>query len=253
MTAEQVVVIVGASLTGASAAQTLREEDFGGRIVLVGAEPERPYERPPLSKGFILGETKRDKLYVHDETWYTTNSVDLVLGRSVAQVDRAAHDIVLEDGEKLGYTTLLLATGASPRHLDVPGGELDGVHHLRRIRDAQRLATDLARGGRIVIVGGGWIGLETAAAARAHKCQVTVVEPQSLPPHGALGRQMGAFFADLHRRHSVDIRLERTVAEFRGSGHVTTVLLDDGTEISPDTVVGGVGAQPNTDLAVAAG
>ncbi|MGQ0716362.1 MAG: NAD(P)/FAD-dependent oxidoreductase [Pseudonocardiales bacterium] len=255
---QQTFVIVGASLAGAKAAQTLREEGFTGRIVLIGDEAERPYERPPLSKGYLLGKQDKARLYVHDGGWYTENSVDLQLGRRVTSLDRAEHQVGLEGGDRLGYSKLLLATGASPRQLDLPGADLDGVHYLRQIEDSERLREAIHSGGHVVVVGAGWIGLETAAAAREYGCEVTVIEPQPTPLQAALGpgaggSVIGGFFAQVHRQHGVDVRLGTAVTEFRGTGRVTAVLTDDGIEIPTDVVIVGVGAQPNTELAEQAG
>ncbi len=199
-------VIVGAGLTGAKAAQTLREEGFDGRVVLLGEETERPYERPPLSKGYLLGDQDRAAVYVHDKDWYDKNTVELRLGQRVVAVDRAAHHVELEGGEQIGYRKLLLATGASPRRLRVPGNDLPGVHYLRRLDHSDGLRAALHTGGRVIIAGAGWIGLEIAAAARGQGCPVTVVEPASTPLHAALGPEMGNFFADLHRHHGVEFR-----------------------------------------------
>lgn len=253
MTSEHTYLIVGASLTGAKAAQTLREEGFPGRIVLIGAEAERPYERPPLSKGYLLGTEEQAKIFVHDESWYSENSVELLLGRRVTRLDRGTHEVELDGGERIGYTKLLLATGASPRRLQLPGGDLDGVHHLRSIQDSGKLREAIRPGGKVVIVGAGWIGLETAAAAREYGCAVTVVEPQSTPLYAALGPEMGGFFADLHRKHGVEFRLSRGVTGLRGSGRVSAVAINDDGDIPADVVIVGIGAQPNTELAEQAG
>jgi 3-phenylpropionate/trans-cinnamate dioxygenase ferredoxin reductase subunit len=139
-----------------------------------------------LSKGYLLGKEERANIYVHDEHWYDENSVELLLGRSVTQVDRIAHEVRLDDGERIGYAKLLLATGASPRRLELPGADLDGVLYLRRVEDSERLRDALRGGGRIVVIGAGWIGLETAAVAREYGCEVTVIEPQPVPLHAAL-------------------------------------------------------------------
>lgn len=254
MSSDQTFVIVGASLTGANAAQTLREEGFAGRVVLVGAEAELPYERPPLSKGYLLGNDERDSVFVHEADWYPQHSVELRLGRRAEHLDRAARTLRLDDGETLTYTKLLLATGAEPRALDLPGADLDGVHLLRRIDDCDRLAAALRGGGRVAVIGAGWIGLETAAAARELGCEVTVFEPQPTPLHAALGAEMGGFFADLHRRHGVDLRLGTGIAELRGTnGRVGTVIGTDGSEVAADTVIAAVGARPVTALAESAG
>ncbi|HEY0450829.1 FAD/NAD(P)-binding oxidoreductase [Actinophytocola sp.] len=245
-------VIVGGGLAGAKAAETLREEGFDGRVVLVCAEPDRPYERPPLSKGYLLGDQERDTVFVHEQGWYADNSVELLLKRRATRIDRAAHEVELDSGERLAYTKLLLATGSSPRRLRVDGNNLDGVHYLRRLSHSDKLREDIARGGRVVVVGAGWIGLETAAAARQKGSEVTVVEPQSTPLHVPLGPEMGGFFADVHRAHGVDLRLGVGVTGFRGGGRVEAVLTDDG-EIPADLVIVGIGARPNTELAEEAG
>jgi 3-phenylpropionate/trans-cinnamate dioxygenase ferredoxin reductase component len=248
MNKQSTYVIVGASLAGATAAQTLREQGFAGRIVLVGDETELPYERPPLSKGYLLGKDERAKIYVHEEDWYAEHAVELVLGRHVTSVDREAREVELDTGERIGYTKLLLATGASPRRIRVPGSELDGVHYLRRAEDSDRLREAFGAGGRIVVVGAGWIGLETAAAARESGCEVTIVDPQPAPLLAALGGEMGAFFAGLHLRNGVNLRLSHTVTEFQRTGRVTSVLTDAG-QFEAETVVVGIGAIPNVELA----
>jgi len=168
-------VIVGASLAGAKAAETLRGEGFDGRVVLVGEEPERPYERPPLSKGYLLGSEEREKAYVHPADWYPENSVELLLGVRAEVLDPAAHRVELADGQSLEYAKLLLATGSTVSTLPIPGADLDGVHSLRRMAHADTLKSLLGQGRRVVIVGAGWIGLEIAAAARSLGDAVTVV------------------------------------------------------------------------------
>ncbi|MFJ2034209.1 NAD(P)/FAD-dependent oxidoreductase [Streptosporangium sp. NPDC087985] len=253
MTTEQTFVIVGASLAGAKAAQSLREEGFEGRVVLIGAETERPYERPPLSKGYLLGKEEKAKVYVHDEGWYAENTVELLLGHRVTGIDRAGRQVELDDGRRFGYDKLLLTPGSSPRRLDVPGADLDGVHYLRELGDSERLREAIRAGGRVVVVGAGWIGLETAAAAREYGCEVTIVKPQPVPLRAALGPEMGAFFADVHRRHGVDLRFGLGVTGFVGDGRVRAVATDDGGEIPADVVIVGVGVRPNTELAERAG
>jgi 3-phenylpropionate/trans-cinnamate dioxygenase ferredoxin reductase subunit len=245
-------VIVGAGLTGAKAAETLRAEGFTGRVVLVGAEPDLPYERPPLSKGYLLGRDDRASVFVHDEKWYAEQKIEVLTGRRVTALDRAAHEIELAGGERLGYTKLLLATGASPRRLRVPGNDLKGVHYLRRLAHADRLRDALAAGGRVVVGGAGWIGLETAAAARTYGCEVTIVEPGPSPLHATLGPELGEYFADLHRRHGVDLRLGTGVTGFAGDGAVSAVWTDAG-DIPADVVIVGIGARPETQLASDAG
>ncbi|MCR6483902.1 FAD-dependent oxidoreductase [Amycolatopsis sp. OK19-0408] len=245
-------VIVGGGLTGAKAAETLRAEGFAGRIVLIGAEPDLPYERPPLSKGYLLGQEDRASVFVHDEKWYADQKIEVLTGRRVTALDRAAHEVELAGGERVGYTKLLLATGASPRRLRVPGNDLKGVHYLRRLAHADRLRDALAAGGRVVVAGAGWIGLETAAAARGYGCEVTIVEPEPTPLHATLGAELGGYFADLHRGHGVDLRLGTGVTGFAGDSTVTAVRTDAG-EIPADVVVVGIGARPETQLAEEAG
>jgi 3-phenylpropionate/trans-cinnamate dioxygenase ferredoxin reductase subunit len=255
MPAQEPFVIVGGSLAGAKAAETLRKEGFGGPVVLVGAEPETPYERPPLSKGYLLGTADRESPRVHPADWYPENDVDLRTGVRATHLDPVAHRLTLETGEELGYAKLLLATGASARRLPVPGADLDGVRYLRTFADSDQLLADLSGGGkRVLIVGAGWIGLEVAAAARHHGNDVTIVEPQPTPLHAALGPDMGAVFARLHRQHGVDLFTDTTVREFRGTdGRVTSVVTDGHAGLDADLVVVGIGATPNIELAAAAG
>jgi 3-phenylpropionate/trans-cinnamate dioxygenase ferredoxin reductase subunit len=240
-------VIVGASLTGAKAAESLRAEGFDGQIVLLGAEPDRPYERPALSKGYLQGKKERDTVFVHPESWYAEHQVDLRLGTVVAELDRGAHQVRTATGETIRYDKLLIATGASPQHLPVPGGE--SAHYLRTLSDAERLRAAVRGGGRVVVVGAGWIGLETAAAARSFGAHVTVVEPQPTPLHAILGPELGNVFARVHRDHGVHLRLGTGVTEIRPDGVVTAT----GEVLPADAVAVGVGARPATRLADDAG
>jgi 3-phenylpropionate/trans-cinnamate dioxygenase ferredoxin reductase subunit len=248
------IVIVGGGLAGASAAQALREERFDGRITIVGDEAHRPYERPPLSKEYLQGRSELEKVFVHPPGWYAEHDVDLLLGTSAVAIDLTAHSVTCSDGRRLGYDRLLLATGSSPRRLAVPGHDLDGVHYLRRIDDAQRLREGFARSGRVVVIGAGWIGLETAAAARMAGLDVTLLEVAALPLLGVLGPEVATAFADLHRSHGVDLRCGVSVAEIVGQdGRATGVRLDDGEVADGDLVVVGVGITPNDALARDAG
>jgi 3-phenylpropionate/trans-cinnamate dioxygenase ferredoxin reductase subunit len=251
-------VIVGAGLAGAKAAGTLREEGFEGRIVLVGEEAEIPYERPPLSKGYLLGSAERDEARVHPAKWYDDQRIELRTGVRAEALDVAAHTVRLAGGETLAYDKLLLATGSVPRRLDVPGAELAGVYSLRRATDADALRAVLVEGARVVVVGGGWIGLEVAAAARSHGARVTLVEADTLPLRRVLGDELGQVFADLHTEHGVDLRLAGGVAkivarEGGAPGQVAAVVLSDGSTIPADVVVVGVGVRPATELAAEAG
>ncbi|MEU7876191.1 FAD-dependent oxidoreductase [Dactylosporangium sp. NPDC049140] len=253
MNQRRTFVIVGAGLAGAKAAQTLREDGFDGDVVLLGQEPERPYERPPLSKGLLLGTADRETAFVHAAGWYAEHDVDLATGVTVAAVDRAARQVELGDGQRIGFDALLLATGSTPRTLDVPGGYLDGVLQLRTLPDSDRIGAALVDGARLVVVGAGWIGLEVAAAARQRGAAVTVVERSELPLLRLLGPDLAAVFADLHRERGVTFRFGAAVEEFRGDGRVSSVLLRDGTALPADVVVVGVGVHPNVGLAEAAG
>ena len=255
MTTQDPFVIVGGGLAGAKAAETLRSEGFDGPVVLVAGEPEVPYERPPLSKDYLLGKADRESPRVHAPEWYAEHQVELRTGVQATRLDPARHRLTLDTGEELAYAKLLLATGASARRLPVPGADLEGVRYLRTFADSDRLLADLSGGGRrVVIVGAGWIGLEVAAAARSHGNEVTVVEPQPTPLHAVLGPEMGAVFARLHRAHGVDLFTDTTVREFRGdSGRVETVATDAHAGLPADLVVVGIGAAPNVELAAAAG
>jgi 3-phenylpropionate/trans-cinnamate dioxygenase ferredoxin reductase subunit len=252
MTTDQTFVIAGASLAGAKAAETLRSEGFDGRVVLIGAEDERPYERPPLSKEYLRGEAGREKVYVHDEGFYAEREIDLRLGRTVTGLETSARRVTLDDGEQLPYDRLLLATGAEPRRLSIPGGELEGVHYLRSVGDSDALRERLDRGGSVVVVGAGWIGSEVAASARQRGLDVTVVEPMSVPLERVLGPELGAVYRDIHADHGVRMLLGTGVEAFEGGGAVERVRTGDGNELECDFVVVGVGVQPRSSLATAA-
>ena len=254
MASQKPFVIVGGGLAGAKAAQHLREEGYDGPLVLFGDENERPYERPALSKGYLMGKESRDSVFVHPEPWYAEHDVDLRLGTSVTAIDPAAHEITLADGSRAGFAKLLLATGSTPRRLPVQGGDLDGVLTLRRLADSDRIKETYTTAASIVVIGAGWIGLETAAAARAAGVEVTVLEVAELPLVHVLGREAARHFADLHTSHGVDLRCGVHVAEVTGSGNrADGVRLDDGTHIPADAVIAGLGVTPNIGLAVAAG
>ena len=247
-------VIVRASLAGAKAAETLREEGFGGPIVLIGDEEERPYERPSLSKDYLLGKAERETIYVHPQAWYAEHDVDLRLGTLVTGLDPTAHEVALADGSRIGYSKLLLATGSAPRRLPVPGADAEGVLYLRRVADSDRIRATLQTATRIAVIGAGWIGLETAAAARSAGVEVTVLETAELPLLRVLGREVAEAFAALHREHGVDLRFGVQVAEITGSGgQADGVRLADGSHIPADAVVVGVGITPNSQLAEEAG
>ncbi|MCU7825592.1 NAD(P)/FAD-dependent oxidoreductase [Kitasatospora sp. DSM 101779] len=246
---EQPYVVVGASLAGAKAVEALRAEGYRGPVELIGEEPDLPYERPPLSKGYLQGKTPRAEFDVHSADWYRENDVTLRLGTAVTAIDPGGHAVTLADGGRLGFAKLLLTTGASPRRLPVPGGDRPDVLTLRRVGDSERIRDRLAPGARIVVVGAGWIGLETAAAARLAGAEVTVLEVAELPLLRVLGREVAQVFADLHRAKGVDLRFGVQVAAVEDGG----VRLGDGSLVPADTVVVGVGIKPNAQLAEAAG
>jgi 3-phenylpropionate/trans-cinnamate dioxygenase ferredoxin reductase subunit len=242
-------VIAGGGLAAAKAAETLRDEGFDGEIVLLGAEPERPYERPPLSKGYLQGSDSRDSVYVHPVGWYAEHDVDLRQGVTVTAIDRGAHVVATADGTQVPYDKLLLATGASPRRLDFPGSDREEVLYLRTLADSDRIRSAFQAGTRVVVAGAGWIGLETTAAARTAGCSVTVLEPQPGALHDQLGPELGEIFAGLHRAHGVEFRFGEKAAEFRPGMVITSA----GAEIPADVLVVGIGAAPNEDLAARAG
>jgi 3-phenylpropionate/trans-cinnamate dioxygenase ferredoxin reductase component len=253
VTTDQTHVIVGASLAGAKAAETLREEGFDGRLVLVGSEAERPYERPPLSKDYLRGEVGREKVYVHEEGFYTEHGIELRLGRTAVSLDTSNAQLELDDGEQLSYDRLLLATGAAPRRLEIPGAELDGVFYLRSVQDSDALRERLDRGGAVAVVGAGWIGAEVAASARQRGLEVTVVEPGSVPLERVLGTEVGAIYRDIHVDHGVRMMTGTGVEAFEGDGAVESVRTGDGRVVDCDFVVVGIGVQPRTELAEEAG
>ncbi|MFE3829034.1 NAD(P)/FAD-dependent oxidoreductase [Streptomyces sp. NPDC059092] len=256
--AHRTFVIVGGGLAGAKAAETLRKEGFTGRVILIGDERDHPYERPPLSKGYLAGKEERDSVFVHEPGWYAQAQVELHLGQSVTSVDRDTKCVHLGDGTSLRYDKLLLATGAEPHRLDVPGTDLAGVHHLRRLAHADRLRqvlTALGRdNGHLVIAGAGWIGLEVAAAARAYGAEVTVVEPEATPLHRVIGPELGQLFTDLHQEHGVRFHFGARLTEIVGQdGMVLAARTDDGEEHLAHDVLAAIGAAPRTALAEAAG
>ncbi|MCC5476080.1 NAD(P)/FAD-dependent oxidoreductase [Streptomyces barringtoniae] len=257
--ADQTFVIVGGGLAGAKAAETLRAEGFTGRVILISDERDHPYERPPLSKGYLLGKEERDSVFVHQPAWYAQNDIELHLGQFVDRIDRGAKTVRFgDDGTLVRYDKLLLVTGAEPRRLDIPGTDLAGVHHLRRLAHAERLKGVLAALGRdnghIVIAGAGWIGLEVAAAAREYGAEVTVIEHGPTPLHGVLGPELGGVFAELHREHGVRFHFGRELTEIVGQdGMVLAVRTDDGEEHPAHDVLAAIGAAPRVGLAEAAG
>lgn len=253
MSATRTFVIVGGGLAGAKLAEALRAKDFDGQIVLFCEEEHLPYERPPLSKEHLIGGKPLADFTVHPGDWYRDHHVDLRLGTTVTSLDPAAHTVTLPDGSTVSYAKAALATGSRPRRPPIPGADAGGVHYLRTVEQSDALLATLHHGAHLVIVGAGWIGLEVAAAARGHGVTVTVVETAPLPLLAALGPEMGTVFAELHREHGVDLRLETAVESITGEGRATGVRLAGGDTVPADAVLVAVGAAPNLELAQQAG
>jgi 3-phenylpropionate/trans-cinnamate dioxygenase ferredoxin reductase component len=252
MTATPTFVVVGGGLASGKAVQELRESGFDGHIVLFGAEARLPHERPPLSKGYLMGEDTFESALVQPPEWYDEHDVDLRLGSRVTAIDPVART-VSAGGATQGYDKLLLATGARPRHLPMADDSGAPVAYLRTVEDSDQIRSRLNVGRRLVIIGGGWIGLEVAAAARRAGADVTIVEAMDLPLVRVLGPEVAGIFADLHRRHGVDLRLSADVSSIAGDGGRAIVTLSDGSSIEADLLVVGIGVAPDTALAEAAG
>ncbi|BBX02399.1 pyridine nucleotide-disulfide oxidoreductase [Mycolicibacterium moriokaense] len=245
---------MGGGLAGAKAAEALRNKDFDGHVVLFAAEEHLPYERPPLSKEYLLGKKQFDDFTAASSAWYRDHHVELQLGTEVTGIDPGAHTVSLPDDTTVSYDKLLLATGSSPRRPPIPGADAKDVHYLRTIDDAEALSSLLTEGFSLAIIGAGWIGLEVAAGARERGASVTVVETAEVPLMGALGREAGEVFAAMHRDHGVDLRLNTTVEEITTSGGTATGLkLGDGSTVAADAVLVAVGAAANIGLAEQAG
>src|SRR5205807_1892050 len=238
---EQTFVIVGASLAGAKAAEELRSQGFDGRVVLVGAESERPYERPPLTKEYLRGESEREKVHVHDPGFYEEHAIELLLETTVGAIDLGASQVTLGDGRQIGYEKLLLTTGAEPRRLELPGAELEGIHYLRTLADSDALRERLDAGGRVAVIGAGWIGSEFAASARQRGLEVALIDPVALPNERIFGVELGLFYRDVHAEHGIELLLGRGVEGFEGQGAVSGVRTSDGRMVECDFAVVGVG------------
>jgi 3-phenylpropionate/trans-cinnamate dioxygenase ferredoxin reductase component len=247
------IIVVGGGLAAASAVDELRNQGHEGTIEVYCAEPHLPYERPPLSKGVLLGSAEEESVQVHDQAWYDERDVVLHLGTPVTDLDLDRHRAVAE-GHSMGFDRLLLATGSSPRRLPMADESGADVAYLRTVEDNRRLRDAFGSVRRIVIIGGGWIGLEVAAAARIAGIEVTIVEMQELPLVGVLGPEVARVFADLHREHGVDLRLDVGVDGIDArNGGASVVRLSDGSELDADLVVVGIGVRPEVDLASEAG
>ena len=244
-------VVVGGGMAAGKAVQGLREGGFDGRLVVVAEEPQLPYERPPLSKGYLAGETAFAELRVNDEDFYAEHEIELLAGTRAVALDAHERRVGLADGRELGFDRLLIASGAVARRPPIPGADDPGVHVLRSVADADALRAAIGPGARLVVIGGGWIGCEVAATARGLGADVTLVERGATPLERVLGPEIGAFFADLHRAHGVRLVSGAGVEGIEERGR--RVRLDDGRTIDADVVLLGVGAAPATSLAEAAG
>jgi 3-phenylpropionate/trans-cinnamate dioxygenase ferredoxin reductase subunit len=251
---ERTFVIIGASLAGAKAAIELREHGFDGRLLLIGRESELPYERPPLSKDYLRGESERDELFVEGDAFYDDKQIELLLGHAATAVDPHRKQVQLERHRAdISFDALLLATGSSPRRLELPGAELDGIHYLRTIADSDAIRARLDAGGHVAVIGSGWIGSEIAASARQRGLDVTMISDQQLPMQ-VLGRELGEFYRGVHAAHGVELLLGDGLAAFEGDGSaVQRVRTESGRVVECDFVVVGAGAIPNAELARAAG
>ena len=248
MAAKESYVIVGANLAGGSAAETLRREGFDGLIHLIGLEPDRPYDRPPLSKEYLRGEKEREKLFFKPPEFYDEQEIGLRLGTGATRLDPAGQTVELDTGETLKYDKLLLATGGRIRKLKVPGTDLEEVYYLRTIGNSQRLAESINRSRKAVVVGAGFIGSEVAASLRMKGLDVTLLEIEPVPLRHVLGDELGEIYAGIHRGHGVDLRLSEGIAEIQGHRRAERVITSSGASIDCDLVVIGVGVAPQTRL-----
>ncbi|WOP18235.1 NAD(P)/FAD-dependent oxidoreductase [Raineyella sp. LH-20] len=250
---EQRIVVVGAGLAGAHVVQGLRAEGFTGPVTMLGQEPELPYDRTKLSKEYLQGRMDRAAIRLHDEAWYVEHDVDLRLGVVAASIDRAARVLRLADGDAVAYDRLVLATGADSRRIRFPGADLPGVMTLRELRESDALKDLFAAGGHLAVVGAGWIGLEVAASARQAGMRVTVVAPNAQPLDNILGPRIGAYFADLHVRNGIDLRMGVGAQGVLERDGVAGGVITDHGDIAADAVLIAVGAVPRVSLAEHAG
>lgn len=240
------VAVVGASLAGLRAVETLRGEGFDGELVVIGNEEHLPYDRPPLSKSVLEGTRAPEETALRDQRTFEALNVNWMLGRRASSLDTKSRHVILENGERVTFDGLVIATGASPRRLSGTP-DLEGIHYLRTLDDCVELAKELDASPRVVVIGAGFIGLEVAATCRKRGLQVTVVEALPVPLGRVLGDEMGAACASLHLDQDVQIRCGVGVETFEGSKRVEAVVLSDGTRLDADVVIVGIGVAPNTD------
>lgn len=253
MAEQQTIVLVGASLAGSSAARALREQGFDGRIILVGAEKDLPYDRPPLSKEYLKGEMEKEKLYLLPTGFYAENNVELQLGARVSKIDPQAKKVQLENGQAIAYDSVLIGTGGRVRKVNAPGADLAGIYYLRTLEDSDAVAAELRPGRRCVVIGAGFIGAEVAATARMKGLEVSILEMAPIPMGRALSEDLGLIYADIHREHGVDLRLNEAIERFEGDKRVQRVIGTAGSVLECDFVVVGVGIEPETSLVAEAG
>jgi 3-phenylpropionate/trans-cinnamate dioxygenase ferredoxin reductase subunit len=250
---KQTFVIVGASLAGGRAAGELRERGFDGQVILIGAEPGWPYERPPLSKDYLRGESEREKAYVHPEDYYREHEIELRTETEVSAIDPDAGTVTLAGGEEISFDKVLLSTGAEPRRIPVAGAELEGIYYLRTMADSDALRARLQTSSRLAVVGAGWIGTEVAASARQKGVEVTLIDPLNVPYENILGEEIGTFYREVHAGHGVNLLLGDGVESFEGDGRLARVRTTSGQTVECDFAVVGIGVVPRAGLAGDAG
>jgi 3-phenylpropionate/trans-cinnamate dioxygenase ferredoxin reductase subunit len=246
-------VIVGGNLTGGAAVSTLRTEGFDGRVVLIGQEPHLPYERPPLSKGYLRGEEPAEHAFLRPTEWYEENEVEFRLGVAATRLDPGNHQVELSDGQRIDYDKVLVATGGRNRRLDVPGADLEGIHHLRTFEDADRIKAEAVPGRRAVVVGAGFIGCEVAASLRLLGVEVDLVEIFDVPLQRVVGAEVGKVFEGIHHDEGVRFHFQQWVDRFEGHDRVESVITSAGHRIECDFAVVGVGIQPNVEWVAGSG
>lgn len=250
---DKTTVIVGAGQAAAQLVESLRREGFKGRLIVVGDEPYLPYQRPPLSKKYLAGELERERLFIKPATFYEQNGAELMLGRRAVSIDRGQRTVLLDDGSRLAWDTLVLATGSRVRRVTVPGSDLGGIHYLRGIADVDGIRAELAAGRRLVVIGAGYVGLEVAASCVKHGIAVTVLEMADRPLVRVVAPEMSEFYLSAHAQAGVRVLCRTGLAEFRGEGRVREVVATTGEVFPADFVVVGIGIVPNQELAQEAG
>ena len=246
-------VIIGAGHSAGQVVASLRQKKYDGKVILIGDEDHYPYQRPPLSKKFLAGELAAERLYVKPVAFYDDPDIDVQLNTRVAKIDPPGKRVVDSGGQSYDYDDLIIATGARVRKLDLPGSNLPGVHYLRTIQDVTHMQGYMSEGARLVIIGGGYIGLEVAAVAATLGLSVTVVEMAERVMSRVVSEQVSSFYEAEHRQHGVNLKLSTGLAGFSGSDSIEEVNLSDGTSIAADLVLIGIGVVPNVELALDAG